>query len=94
MILSSANRPSRDQARESFSSLHAIYGHRSAFLALFCESLQVKVADEILGLLATAFSAGCIPRVRALHLPPTPWDGTKDGEFGALERRNVTTSPA
>jgi uncharacterized protein (DUF4213/DUF364 family) len=45
----------------------------------------VKVADEILGLLATAFSAGWIPRVRALHLPPTPWDGTKDGEFGALE---------
>jgi uncharacterized protein len=25
------------------------------------------------------------PRVRALHLPPAPWDGSKDGEFGALE---------
>lgn len=45
----------------------------------------MKVADEILRLLTAAFSSGCIPHVRALHLPPVPWDGTKDGEFGALE---------
>lgn len=26
-----------------------------------------------------------MPRVKALHLPPVPWNGSKDGEFGALE---------
>ena len=45
----------------------------------------MKVADEVFGLLTTAFGSRRIPRVRVLHLPPTPWDGTKDGEFGALE---------
>lgn len=41
--------------------------------------------DAILHHLATALGPGPVPRVLALHLPPTPWDGSKDGEFGALE---------
>lgn len=42
------------------------------------------IADDILQQLARLLGAHR-PRVRALHLPPLPWDGTKDGEFAALE---------
>jgi uncharacterized protein (DUF4213/DUF364 family) len=45
----------------------------------------MSVAEDILTRLARALAAGPAPRVRALHLPPVPWDGTKDGEFGAIE---------
>ena len=44
----------------------------------------MTLATELLQLLSRALGAR-VPRVRALHLPRTPWDGTKDGEFGALE---------
>ena len=43
------------------------------------------LAAAVLHHLATALGHGTVPRVRALHLPPTPWNGSKDGEFGALE---------
>lgn len=43
------------------------------------------MAAEMLGSLQVAFSRRAAPRVRALHLPPKPWTGNKDGEFGALE---------
>ena len=45
----------------------------------------MTVAAETLGLLERAFAGRAAPRVRALHLPPAPWNGSKDGEFGALE---------
>jgi hypothetical protein len=45
----------------------------------------MNIADEMLQTLARAFTDTPAPRVRALHLPPAKWDGSKDGEFGALE---------
>ena len=45
----------------------------------------MTVAHQMLDLLAQAFSRHPAPRVKALHLPPVPWTGSKDGEFGALE---------
>lgn len=42
------------------------------------------LADELLHQLQ-ALLGPHRPRVRALHLPPLPWNGSKDGEFGALE---------
>ncbi len=45
----------------------------------------MDIADEMLQTLAHALAGAAPPRVRALHLPPAPWDGSKDGEFGALE---------
>ncbi|MEK8053362.1 DUF364 domain-containing protein [Ideonella sp. DXS22W] len=45
----------------------------------------MRIADDILQQLTRALSGGPIPRVRALHLPPALWTGTKDGEFGAIE---------
>jgi hypothetical protein len=45
----------------------------------------MSVAEAILAGLVRAVAAGPAPRVRALHLPRVPWDGTKDGEFGAIE---------
>ncbi len=45
----------------------------------------MRFADELLGTLREAFAGRDVPRVRALHLPPVPWAGTKDGEFGAVE---------
>ncbi len=45
----------------------------------------MNIADEMLQTLSRAFADTPAPRVRALHLPPAPWDGSKDGEFGALE---------
>ncbi len=45
----------------------------------------MNIADEMLQTLSRAFADTPTPRVRALHLPPAQWDGSKDGEFGALE---------
>ena len=45
---------------------------------------MTTLADDVLAQLA-ALLGPTRPRVRALHLPPMPWTGTKDGEFGALE---------
>ena len=45
----------------------------------------VNLADDMLQTLAQALAGAPVPRVRALHLPPSPWNGSKDGEFGALE---------
>lgn len=44
----------------------------------------MTIADEVLDQLQAALG-GRAPAVRALHLPPMPWNGTKDAEFGALE---------
>ncbi len=40
---------------------------------------------ELLSALARACAGREVPRIRALHLPRSPWDGSKDGEFGAIE---------
>lgn len=45
----------------------------------------MTVASEILELLRRGCAGREPPRVRALHLPPVPWAGSKAGEFGALE---------
>ncbi len=45
----------------------------------------MRFADELLGALDRAFAGRQTPRVRALHVPPVPWTGTKAGEFGAIE---------
>ncbi len=45
----------------------------------------MRIADEILAQIGTALAGRPLPRVRALHLPRLPWDGTKEGEFGAIE---------
>ncbi len=45
----------------------------------------MTVAREIVAALDEAFATAARPRVRALHLPPSPWNGSKDGEFAALE---------
>lgn len=48
----------------------------------------MRIAIQIAALLQQAFAQRrppWPPRVRALHLPPVPWTGSKDGEFGALE---------
>jgi uncharacterized protein (DUF4213/DUF364 family) len=45
----------------------------------------MSVALEMLALLDQAFEQRPPPRVKALHLPPVPWTGSKDGEFGAIE---------
>lgn len=42
-------------------------------------------AAQTLALLETAFAGRPAPRVHRLHLPPLPWNGNKDGEFGAIE---------
>ena len=43
------------------------------------------VASELIALLERVASALPLPCVRALHLPPPSADGSKDGEFCALE---------
>jgi len=43
------------------------------------------IADALLADLARGLGPTPPPRVKALHLPPVPWNGSKDGEFGALE---------
>ncbi|MFO1328987.1 MAG: DUF364 domain-containing protein [Rubrivivax sp.] len=45
----------------------------------------MNVAQEVVAQLGQAFAGRAVPRVAALHLPPVPWDGSKDGEFGAVE---------
>lgn len=42
-------------------------------------------AAELVGLLERAAASMQLPRVRSLHLPPPAADGSKDGEFCALE---------
>ena len=44
----------------------------------------MSAADDLLAQLHRHL-AGDIPRVRALHLPPHPWNGSKDAEFCAIE---------
>lgn len=43
-------------------------------------SIATEMLDQLQRLLGPH-----APRVRALHLPPQPWNGSKDAEFGALE---------
>lgn len=45
----------------------------------------MPVAEETLRDLEKALAGRAVPRVRALHLPDSGADGSKDGEFGALE---------
>jgi uncharacterized protein len=44
-----------------------------------------QVAGELIHLLERLADAAALPRVRALHLPPPAADGTRDGEFCAVE---------
>lgn len=43
------------------------------------------IAEVLLSDLKRRLGGAPLPRVKALHLPPAPWNGSKDGEFGALE---------
>ncbi|MDO9285385.1 MAG: DUF364 domain-containing protein [Aquabacterium sp.] len=43
------------------------------------------VAADLIALIESRLRPDAAPRVRAIHLPPMPWTGTKDGEFGAVE---------
>jgi hypothetical protein len=43
------------------------------------------IAEALLSALSHRFGDAPPPRVKALHLPPAPWNGSKDGEFCALE---------
>lgn len=45
----------------------------------------MRIADEMLVLLERALRGAPVPKVRALHLPPAPWSGKREGEFGAIE---------
>ncbi|MEZ5660644.1 MAG: hypothetical protein R3E83_19695 [Burkholderiaceae bacterium] len=45
---------------------------------------------EILTALATLPEIASLPRVRALLLPPCPWNGHRDAEFAALELEDGT----
>jgi hypothetical protein len=45
----------------------------------------MRIAAETLEVLRRALGDQPVPRVRALHLPPAPWDGSKAGEFCAIE---------
>lgn len=45
----------------------------------------MTLATEMLQRLARALRGAKPPRIRALHLPPAPWNGDKSGEFGAIE---------
>lgn len=42
------------------------------------------IADDLISRLEQRLGSAR-PRVRAVHLPPSPWTGSKDGEFGAVE---------
>ena len=44
----------------------------------------MTIAHDMLDQLSRLLGASA-PRVKALHLPPQPWNGSKDGEFCALE---------
>jgi len=43
------------------------------------------IAADLIALIEQRLGRDPAPRVRAVHLPPSPWTGTKDGEFGAVE---------
>jgi uncharacterized protein (DUF4213/DUF364 family) len=45
----------------------------------------VTAAGDLLAILAPVAAALGAPRVKALHLPPPPADGSRRGEFAALE---------
>ena len=45
----------------------------------------MRLADELIALIESRLGCGPALRVRAVHLPPSPWTGSKDGEFGAVE---------
>lgn len=45
----------------------------------------MRIATELSARLQQAFEQQPPPRAKALHSPPVPWTGSKDGEFGALE---------
>lgn len=49
-----------------------------------------RLAHAILDQLDRGFANQPAPRVAGLHLPPVPWDGSKDGEFGALALEDGT----
>jgi len=54
--------------------------------AMLCAIIPaMTLAQDLLSDLQTAFAGRAVPRVKALHSPPVPWNGSKDGEFGALE---------
>lgn len=44
-----------------------------------------NIAADLIALIERRLGPGPAPHVRAVHLPPSPWTGTKDGEFGAVE---------
>lgn len=44
-----------------------------------------SIADAMLDLITTRLGTATPPRLRAIHLPPVPWNGSKDGEFAAVE---------
>jgi uncharacterized protein (DUF4213/DUF364 family) len=46
---------------------------------------MTPIAEALFSDLARRLGSAPVPRVKALHLPPVPWNGSKDGEFGALE---------
>ncbi len=46
---------------------------------------RMTLADELLCLIEQRLGDGPVPRVRAVHLPPWPGNGSRDGEFGAVE---------
>ncbi len=46
---------------------------------------QPSIADDLLQQISARLGPGAPPLVRALHLPPTPWTGSKAGEFAAVE---------
>jgi uncharacterized protein (DUF4213/DUF364 family) len=45
----------------------------------------MTIATDLIALIESRLEPGPVPKVRAIHLPPVPWTGTKDGEFGAVE---------
>lgn len=46
------------------------------------------IADALLDLITARLGTGAAPRIHAIHLPPVPWNGSKDGEFAAVELDN------
>ncbi len=47
--------------------------------------IPAPIADDLLQRITTRLGGAPAPRVRAFHLPPVPWTGTKAGEFAAVE---------
>lgn len=44
-----------------------------------------SIADAMLDLITKRLGPAEPPRLRAIHLPPMPWNGSKEGEFAAVE---------